>query len=852
MQFASIDDCLNICGSLERRARQARLECQRREASIDHLRQEVGRRQRGERIADLPHSHAVIRASIWRLSEAIQWAQTTRRAIVSFGAISGDPKRGGRPCTYGHLLSQIDADLISLHTLRETIHGVFDPKRKLPDIARRLAARLQNEATIQSFKKRNPNKVRWAFEHFRKSGITEEFAMKLLVRERRRCALEWEPWDELTSRTMALDLIEAAVLFTDAFDRVPIHGYKGNRPDLGVVLQFSESGLQWWKDAGSRLEDHISDSLPMICVPIPWQSGWGGGYVSSDAPPLALIKRQSRAYLASLKDHDLSRVYRAVNAIQSTPWRINDRVYEVALALWGRGGAAAGLPPVSHRAIVPQEPPYSELGDGKREWIRWARHRDRIRAEDRQIRGRIRRTRRILDLAGQFLEEDAIFFPHHLDFRGRIYSCCPILQPQGADLERGLLRFAVGKALRDEQDAGWLAIHGANRFGCDDTTFEKRVQWVWDNESRILDSATDPQSERNVAFWGKAKHPFQFLAFCFEWGRYRNSGDGAFISTLPIALDGSCNGLQHLYALTRDLEGGRLVNLVASALPADIYATVAEDVRHQLERIEHDGADETKRQYAKKWLAFKVDRDLVKPSVMIRPYGGTLGGVRRAIAAEVDDAISKGDRQDPFMDEDERLKAERMLAQILWRVVNLRLGSARSTMMWLQRNARALAKEGSPIRWTTPVGFPVLQERWEMQPVRVTYGPMGHRLESILLKRTGAYSASEQANGISPNYTHSLDAAHLMLTVCKALEHGVLHFAMIHDSYATTAADTSVLSACLREAFAEIYGADPLARMACELQSQYSDATRLRHVGPPPPLRDWSPDDVCKATYFFH
>ncbi len=44
------------------------------------------------------------------------------------------------------------------------------------------------------------------------------------------------------------------------------------------------------------------------------------------------------------------------------------------------------------------------------------------------------------------------------------------------------------------------------------------------------------------------------------------SGDPAgFRSRLPVQMDGSCNGLQHYAALSRDEAGGRSVNL----LPCD-------------------------------------------------------------------------------------------------------------------------------------------------------------------------------------------------------------------------------------------------------------------------------------------
>ena len=54
------------------------------------------------------------------------------------------------------------------------------------------------------------------------------------------------------------------------------------------------------------------------------------------------------------------------------------------------------------------------------------------------------------------------------------------------------------------------------------------------------------------------------------------SGDPAsHLSRTPVAMDGSCNGLQHYAALGLDLEGGNAVNLVKSDRPQVALLTAA-------------------------------------------------------------------------------------------------------------------------------------------------------------------------------------------------------------------------------------------------------------------------------------
>ena len=76
-----------------------------------------------------------------------------------------------------------------------------------------------------------------------------------------------------------------------------------------------------------------------------------------------------------------------------------------------------------------------------------------------------------------FVEEEAIYFPHQLDFRGRIY-CIPSFNPQGNDVTKGLLEFSEGLPIEDTTAAFWLAVQGANVWGFDKAPLEDRVAWV--------------------------------------------------------------------------------------------------------------------------------------------------------------------------------------------------------------------------------------------------------------------------------------------------------------------------------------------------------------------------------------
>lgn len=173
----------------------------------------------------------------------------------------------------------------------------------------------------------------------------------------------------------------------------------------------------------------------------------------------------------------------------------------------------------------------------------------------------------ILRIANQFSKYEKIWFPYQMDFRGRIYPIPVLLQPQGSDLAKGLLRFAEGKEV-DENSVKWLKIHGANVYGYDKESYENRIRWIDERADEIISYAENPLQNRG---WTEADKPFQFLAWCFEYNDYLSNPD-TFRTHIPIQLDGTCNGLQHYSALLRDPVGGAAVNLTNALKPNDIYA----------------------------------------------------------------------------------------------------------------------------------------------------------------------------------------------------------------------------------------------------------------------------------------
>ncbi len=437
-------------------------------------------------------------------------------------------------------------------------------------------------------------------------------------------------------------------------------------------------------------------------------------------------------------------------------------------------------------------------------------------------------------------EYPAIWFPKVIDFRGRVYDLPLFLKPQGNDLSKGLLEFSNGKPL-GEGGGYWLAVHGANTFGQDKIPLDDRVEWVIQNEEAIIAVAEDPFSNR---MWMDADKPFQFLAFCFDWQGAREQGD-EYVSHLPIAMDGSCNGLQHLSAMLRDPIGGAAVNLLPSERPSDIYTEVMKVTQEDLKARATQGEPT-----AQLWLSVMA-RSVVKRPVMTLPYGATRQGFADQIVEDTVRPLEK-DGKSPFGTGGPM--AAQYLSHILWASTGRVVVAARQAMDWLQAVAKVASEAGVALEWTTPTGFKVRQDYRNDKERLVELLTFGQRLQ---LRVAEGYedkiNKRRMAMAIAPNFVHSMDAGHMLRTVEYLLDRGRhdLHLSMVHDSYATHAADAEALSMALREAFVEMYQEKCWLtafreEVAAQLPAEYAE--QLPDV---PAQGTLEITDVVNSLYFF-
>ena len=643
-----------------------------------------------------------------------------------------------------------------------------------------------------------------------------------------RAGIVWEDWPSSDKLHLGMKCIE---LFVEKTGMVELVNRVVGKNDTKVFIEATQKTLDWISRHTKASGLLMPVYFPTIVPPVDWTSSTEGGYHTHRAGHIRFVKTRNKNYIEELRNRpeQMSRVYAGVNAMQRTAWKINTQVLDVLCEVWERGLSLGKLPsrddiPVPTSPLAPdlkKEDMTEEQLDRLRSWKKAA-----AEVHDTNWKTRSRRllVAKVISIAQRFKEYEEVFFPHNVDFRGRVYALPMFLNPQGADVAKGLLTFAHGKAIEDGVAAGWLAIHGANVYGYDKASLEDRISWVEERNERILATAQDPLSD---LWWCDADKPWQFLAFIFEWAGFLEQGFG-YVSSMPVALDGSCNGLQHFSAMLRDSIGGAAVNLLPSDKPQDIYQRVADKVTDKLRLDACEVAsneEENTPELARMWLEFvggAVPRSCTKRSVMVLPYGGTLISSRSFVDDFIAEQLEKG-KANVFGER--RFIAAAYLAKLIWSSIGEVVIAARQAMDWLQKSSRLLSKESLPVSWTAPSGFPVLQAYPDISKRRVKT-KFGDQLIYLTLDedKQGTVDSRRQANGISPNFVHSMDAAAMILAINKATEYGITSFAMIHDSYGTLAADTEVLSQALRVAFVEMYeDHDVLAEFKAEVEGMLSE-----------------------------
>ncbi|CAK9783453.1 DNA/RNA polymerase [Cutaneotrichosporon oleaginosum] len=592
--------------------------------------------------------------------------------------------------------------------------------------------------------------------------------------------------------------------------------------------------------------------LPMLIEPRKWVRWDDGMYLDTNVEIMRFkdsIEQKNHIAAASEQGY-LEPIFHGLEVLSGTPWRINRKVFDTVLEAWNSGVGIADIPaaPENCDYTLPEKPASAATDPGAR-----AAYHERMKAvllQQRKDHGERCKFNYNLEIARAYLN-DVFYIPHNMDFRGRAYPIPPHLSPVGDDLCRGLLTFGISKPL-GKTGLKWLQIHLANVYGFDKASFEERAQFARDHEADVFDSADNPLTGNR--WWLQAEDPWQCLATCFELAAaLRSPNPETFESSIPVHQDGTCNGMQHYAALGGDVRGAKAVNLERGDRPADIYTGVADLVNAAIEEDRKAGLP----------MALLIEGDLgrkvVKQTVMTTVYGVTFIGAREQIArqlvarggihaediypvsayvarkvlASIGDLFSGARAIQDWLTLCARLIARSIPASRLLQAteaVELPPGKGRTKANLAKMDektrrettkARNLAKElMTAVAWTTPLGLPVVQpyrkgaKKQVMTSLQTVYITDPHQMTEV--------APMKQATAFPPNYIHSLDATHMLLTASACNSSGIT-FASVHDSYWTHASTVEAMSEQIRKQFIHLHSDDLIGSLRKQFLEQYGD-----------------------------
>ena len=587
-----------------------------------------------------------------------------------------------------------------------------------------------------------------------------------------------------------------------------------------------------------RMDDEVFDAIesghgfrqglrprykPMICPPYKWTADEAGGFIRVRTP---LISKPTPEQEEALQAADMDEYYDGLNAVNGQAWQVNTKILEVIQAIWDQGGGCAGVPARENRPM-PQKP---DGIDTDPELLKaWKKKAHEVHSHNAALKGARMEFLHKLHLAGDLGDKD-FWIPHQACFRSRIYSVPLYLHPEGDDVSRSLLLFGQDPKPATVGGRYWLNVQAANTWGFDKAPLNERDLWSLAQTEQFRLWAEEPLEHDG---WMEADKPLQFLATCMAL----TFDDIA--ARLPVQLDGSLNGLQHMAALAKCRRAGKLVNLLPSSaddFPEDGYTEVADAVHIRVLEDVKRGAPSA-RLVESMMNDPKKRRNVAKRPVMTKTYNCTKVGARDQVKDEL--------KKMGFKKED-LYPASKYLSPVILDCLADRLGGANQVFDWIVQSARALVKHSpsKSLDWVTPMGFHVVQpyRQWGRCEVKTCLQriTLAYRIESADVH------AAKQIQGIVANFVHSLDACHLLRCAIR-FELEEMAFGCVHDSIWTHANDVDRANVIIREEFVFLHQEPILEDLA-----EYWRSTRPGvEIADPPAEGHLDLADVMESRYFF-
>ena len=697
-------------------------------------------------------------------------------------------------------LSDIEPEAAAAIACKVTFDKVFSNKPKasqVQNVTEAIGQAVENECMMRHYERKVPGLLHTLKENYFHRSIGTHQKVKVITTLMNRYDVpHWECWGRTNRIKLGgwlMDcIIEASGWFTRELRR------EGRKTHTYIIP--STHFLSIKEEVMATAELFSPLAWPMLIEPNDWTNERQGGY---------LLNEVMRGY-DMVRRADPRRIQGEtpitfLNKIQKVGYTLNPFIVGVAETLLERGIQVGKFIPIVELPLPPKPYDIAENKEARHDYNRKAAE---VHNTNAQAFQRSCRTRMTMNAVKVFKDKEKFFIPWSFDYRGRAYPIPAFLTPQDTDFGKSLLKFHEQSFMTPEAEQ-WLAFQVATTYGKDKDTMCDRLTWVAENHDLISRIAKDPIGNRPE--WEGVEEPWTFLAACDEYYHCVIECDRTHTS-LPVAVDATCSGLQILAGLARDASTARLVNVLPSDKPQDAYKVIAEQAKPHVPEC----------------IRPHMDRRTTKRTVMTVPYNAkpfsNRGYIREAlkekgVEVEKDDLTAT-------------VKAVRD-------AMNVIVPGPMSVMKWIESEVAAAIDRGAKeLQWVTPSGFVVTQKLMKKKVQEIELQLLGRCHIKIATEDGDKVDRSHHKNATAPNLIHSLDASLLHLSALRF----DAPISLIHDSVLCRATDMSVLSAIVRETYMHLFA-----------EHDYL-TTFAQHIGAetePPMCNTLEPASVIESTYFF-
>ena len=695
-------------------------------------------------------------------------------------------------------LEPIDASAAAAIALKIVFDKVFAIKdaNKLQDITKAIGVAVEQEAQMQFYEKNCPGLLETIKKNYwhNTTGTHQKFVIVRTLIQRYDVP-QWENW-HITNKIKLGGWLLDCIMESSGWFMIDM--ISDGRKKSNYVVPTPEF-MEIKDEVMASAELFSPIAYPMLIEPNDWSQDRQGGYLLNEV----------------MRGHDMVRrgvgliqgetPYQFLNKIQKVGYRLNPFTITVAKTLMERGYQVGKFVPIVEVPLPPKPVDIATNKESRKDYRRRAAEVMNLNAASFK---KSCRTRMTMEAVKLFEDKDQFFIPWSFDYRGRAYPIPAFLTPQDTDFGKSLLKFSE-EAFMDSYAEEWLAFQVATTYGLDKAPMHERMSWVADNDEVISAVAQDPIG--NLPLWEAADEPWQFLAACDEYYHCVIKCDRNYTS-LPVATDATCSGLQILAGLCRDARTASLVNVLPAERPQDAYAVVAEHAKPNV--------PESVRDY--------MDRKTVKRVVMTVPYNAkphsNRGYIREALK-------EKGIE----VDKDDLTATVKAVRNAMDEVVP----GPMAAMKWIEVEvAKAIKRGATELEWVTPSGFVVTQKLNKKLTETIKLQLLGRVEIRIATEDSDKVDLAHHKNATAPNLIHSLDASLLHLSALRF----DAPISLIHDSVLCRATDMSALSSIVRETYMHLFAENSYLESWAE---QIGAETK------PPIIGDLCPESVIESTYFF-